>query len=315
MTTAGVPAALTGGGGFRCAADAEARGELLAGTASRANRFVLVEFPTPWPHKAVDAFSDDVRGALTAACESAFVKLLLIRRPGEKRVADVRRWAVYDARLRRSLWGTWSAEEDLSSLVEAVAATPSDDWTAEPIVLVCTHARHDACCGVRGRPVAAAVAEAHGDVAWECTHVGGHRFAANLVLPLDGTYYGHLDPASVVDVIGAHLAKSEVSAEHLRGFSWMSQAAQAVAVEAHRRWGPAGPADVVSAVAEALGPDAWRVALVGSQALPAAITADVERVAGAPARLSCRADPTPTESLVVRTLLPREREEPPAGSL
>ena len=93
-----------------------------------------------------------------------------------------------------------------------------------------------------------------------------------------------------------------MSAEHLRGFSWMSPAAQAVAVEAHRRWGPAGADDVVSASALALGPDSWRVELRGGEVLPSSITAEVERVAGPDARLSCRADPTPTESFVIRTL-------------
>ena len=295
---------------FRCAPGAESRGELLAGTASRAERFVMVEYPTPWPHKAMDAFSDNVRGVLSAACESAFAKLLLIRRPGEHRAPAARRWAVYDASVRRSLWGSWTTEDDLGTLVEAMTAAPSDGWTAEPAVLVCTHARHDSCCGVRGRPVAAALAEAHPDLVWECTHVGGHRYAANLVLPLDGTYYGRVDVDDVGEVVGAHLEKSVVSTEHLRGFSWMPSAAQAVAVEAHRRWGPASADDVVSASAVALGPDSWRVELAGGEVLPSSITAEVERVTGADARLSCRADPTPTESFVIRNLVPRKREVP-----
>lgn len=287
---------------FRCAADAEARGEVLAGTASRAERFVLVEYPTPWPHKAMDAFSDDVRGALSAACESAFAKLLLVRRPGEKRARESRRWAIYDATARRSLWGSWSVQDDLGPLVAAVTAAPSDHWGAEPAVLVCTHARHDACCGVRGRPVAAVLNEEHPDLVWECTHVGGHRYAANVVLPLDGTYYGRADVDDVGDMVSAHLQKSVVSAEHLRGFSWMSPPAQAVAVEAHRRWGPASADDIASASAVVLGPDSWRVELAGGEVLPSSITAEVQRVAGPDARLSCRADPTPTESFVIRTL-------------
>jgi len=285
---------------FRCAEDAESRGELLPGTASRADRFILVEFPTPWPHKALEAFSEDLRAALSAACEARSAKLLLIRRPGERTLAE-RRWAVYDVKQRRSHWGAWAAEADLGALVESASA-PSDGWAADPVVLVCTHARHDACCGQRGRPVAAALAQAHSDLVWECTHVGGHRFAANLVLPLDGTYYGRVDAETAVDVVDAHLEKSEVSAEHVRGFSWMAPAAQAVAVEAHRRWGPAGADDVEAVSVQALGADRWRVELTGGEVLPSSITAEVERVAGPEARLSCLADPTPTETFVIRTL-------------
>jgi hypothetical protein len=301
VTAVGAPPALTWRGGFRCADDAESRGELLPGTGSRADRFVLVEFPTPWPHKAIDAFSDDVRDKLSAACKAASAKLLLIRRPGERTPAE-RRWAVYDVKQRRSHWGNWSTEADLDALVAAAASAPSDRWSAEPAVLVCTHARHDACCGLRGRPVASALAEAHRDLVWECTHVGGHRFAANVVLPLDGTYYGRIEAEIAVDLVDAHVEKSEISAEHVRGFSWMEPAAQTVAVEAHRRWGPAGADDVESASIVALGPDRWRVELTGGEILPSSITAEVERVAGPSARLSCLADPTPTESFVIRTL-------------
>lgn len=296
-------------GAFRCADDAESRGELLAGTASRADRFVLVEFPTPWPHKALDAFSVDVRAALETVCAATSAKLLLIRRSGERSPGSgryhhrwQRRWAVYDVKQRRSLWGHWTTEADLGPLVDAAKSAPSDRWSADPVVLVCTHARHDACCGVRGRPVAAALAEAHPDMLWECTHVGGHRFAANLVLPLDGTYYGRVDAETGADLIDAHVEKSEISGEHVRGFSWMAPAAQAVAVEAHRRWGPAGADDISAASAVVLGPDRWRVELIGGEALPSSITAEVERVTGPEARLSCLADPTPTETFVIRTL-------------
>ena len=286
---------------FRCAADAESRGEPLAGTASQADRFVLVEFPTPWPHKALDAFPDDLRAALAEACEAASAKLLLIRRPRERTSAE-RRWAVYDVKQRRSLWGQWSTKADLGELVVRAASAPSERWSAEPVVLVCAHARHDTCCGVRGRPVAAALAEARGDLVWECTHVGGHRFAANVVLPLDGTYYGRIQPETAVDVVDAHLDKSEVSGEHVRGFSWMAPAAQAVAVEGHRRWGPASANAIEAASVVALGADRWRVELTGGDVLPSLIVAEVERVVGPGARLSCLADPSPTETFVIRTL-------------
>jgi len=52
---------------FRCSLDSETRGEALAGSASRADRFVLVEFPTPWPKKAIEVFDDEIRPALEAA--------------------------------------------------------------------------------------------------------------------------------------------------------------------------------------------------------------------------------------------------------
>ena len=150
--------------------------------------------------------------------------------------------------------------------------------------------------------MAAALTEANRDLVWECTHLGGHRFAANVVLPLDGTYYGRIQADTAVDVVDAHINKSEVSGEHVRGFSWMTPAAQAVAVEAHRRWGPAAANAIEAVSVAASGSDRWRVELTGREVLPSLITAEVERKVGPDARLSCLADPTPTEMFVVRTL-------------
>jgi hypothetical protein len=288
--------------GFRCADDAAARGERLAGTASRADRFVLIEFPTPWPSKAIEVFGDArLREAVAEAVSAATAKVLLVRRPGQ-RTGEERRWAVVDARSRRALWGSWQSQDDLDALVAAIGVDATDEWSDTPIVLVCTHARHDACCGVWGRPVAAALAQSHADLTWESSHVGGHRFAGNVVFPVDGTYYGRVDAADATALVDQHLGAA-VRADHLRGFSWLDPAAQAVAVEAHRRWGPASAGAIASASLARVGDDRWRVELTCNGELPSSIAADVERVSGPDARLSCHADPTPTESFVIRSLV------------
>ena len=67
-----------------------------------------------------------------------------------------------------------------------------------PILLVCTHGVHDTCCALRGRPVAAALAARWPGQVWECSHVGGDRFAPNVVVLPDGFYYGNLDPETAV---------------------------------------------------------------------------------------------------------------------
>jgi hypothetical protein len=282
----------------RCAIAADDRHESLAGTASRADRFILIEHFGPWPGKAVEAFGPDVRAALAGIRDA---KVLLMRRPSQReRGLGERRWAITDARTQRIRWGTWDRESDLLAIAEA-ADTDPEGWGREPVILVCTHARHDACCGIHGKPVATALAATFDDAVWTCSHVGGHRFAGNVVLPLDGTYYGRMSPVDAVSVIGSH-RHGRVAVEHLRGFSWMAPAAQVVAVEAHRRWGPA-PADGITAVAVTeMSPGRWQVELSGSRPLPSLITAVVEERPADPAPLSCGADPEPTTAFVVVTL-------------
>jgi hypothetical protein len=51
---------------------------------------------------------------------------------------------------------------------------------------------------------------------WETTHVGGDRFAANLVCLPDGTYHGTLDRGSAVEVALGCL-RGEVAEAFYRG--------------------------------------------------------------------------------------------------
>jgi hypothetical protein len=85
-------------------------------------------------------------------------------------------------------------------------------------VLVCTNGRRDACCALRGRALAAALEAAHGAMTWECTHLGGHRFAANLVCLPAGIVYGRVTPSDGPRLVDALLA-GRLDAGHLRGRS------------------------------------------------------------------------------------------------
>jgi hypothetical protein len=67
----------------------------------------------------------------------------------------------------------------------------------------CTHGRHDMCCAKFGLPVSCAVRDKVGERAWDCSHVGGDRFAGNVVVFPYGVYYGHVTPEDVPDLIAA----------------------------------------------------------------------------------------------------------------
>ncbi len=134
----------------------------------------------------------------------------MIRRPGRRRVSDVRRvFAGWTA--GREPWlrtGSVSAtspaltERDLKELAAGTQPTFGLP-TAEPLLLVCTHGRRSTCCGRFGAPLAQALAARHPGQVWESTHVGGHRFAANLVILPHGLYYGP---------VGVDMATAAISA-------------------------------------------------------------------------------------------------------
>lgn len=94
----------------------------------------------------------------------------------------------------------------------------------DPLLLVCTHGRRDRCCALEGRALAIAVADVRPGV-WECSHLGGHRFAPTaLVLPT-GYLYGRLDPGAAVDALKA-AGHGEMQAALCRGRSTWAPAGQ-----------------------------------------------------------------------------------------
>jgi hypothetical protein len=96
-----------------------------------------------------------------------------------------------------------------------------------PLFLVCTHGKHDRCCAVYGRPLYDSVRELVDDEwVWQSTHVGGDRFAGNLVALPDGVYYGRVDAGQASQVIEAAL-DGRVDLPHYRGRSCHAFPAQA----------------------------------------------------------------------------------------
>jgi len=272
-----------------CADTARERGDPMQGTALNVRRFLLIEHRGPWEFDPIltSGIEQSVLDRLIATTRDIGGRTLLIRRHGRRPDTGDRAWAVADVVGGRIQWGTWHDDTDLLAARSALEE-PTDDWSDEPVMLVCTHGRHDTCCAVRGRPVAAALGKHHGRRVWECSHVGGDRFAPSVVVLPDGTYYGGLDETDAVDVLDRHLAGT-VTPARLRGSSLLPPVAQAAAVAVHERFGPGGARDVRSASIETIGPGEWTVELTCSGPLPARVVVAVEARRSAPAVLTCRA--------------------------
>lgn len=232
---------MTAGDQPRCAAESRVRAEPLAGTASRVTRWVLVEQPGAWGRDAlVESRLDASLGrALQAAGREHGFRPLLIRRPGWRKADGARR--VYLARTRPD--GGWLERLD----VDDPAALAHIDWRAlsspaapglgapgpDTVHLVCTNGRHDPCCADRGRPVVRSLAEAGTPELWESTHVGGDRFAANVVFLPAGVYYGRVEPEEAAGLV-ADLADGVLHLDRYRGRSCFSPLTQAAELFARR---------------------------------------------------------------------------------
>lgn len=121
----------------------------------------------------------------------------------------------------------------------AVVAGLPQSRPAPPTLLVCTNGKRDVCCATIGRPVAAAAALDHPDRTWECSHTGGHRFAATALLLPYGQLFARLDEQLVCQILPAadagHLPLALLGPRHDRGRSALPAVEQAAesAIRAH----------------------------------------------------------------------------------
>ena len=225
---------------FRCSEAARDRDDPFVATAPPARCWLLVEHPGPWGRQALgDAgYAPEVVEAIDAFCRRRGARFQLIRRSrarGEP-AADRGRFALVDTTpgAESVRWGRVGSPDELPAALADVEAvtTPS----SEPIYLVCAHGRHDACCAMRGRPVAAALCMSYPERTWETTHTGGDRFAANVVLLPHGLVLGRVPATEAVAVVERYAA-GEVDTTWVRGRSFLSAPAQAAQHHARLAYG------------------------------------------------------------------------------
>jgi hypothetical protein len=110
-----------------------------------------------------------------------------------------------------------------------------------PLYLVCTNGRHDPCCAQFGRPVLRALGA---DTVWESSHLGGERFAGNLVCFPHGIYFGRVDPSNAAALAGGY-EQGVIDLDHYRGRAGDDFVVQAAEFFLRREEGLLGVDDVV----------------------------------------------------------------------
>jgi hypothetical protein len=225
-----------------CSVSSRQAAEPLAATApAKHGSWLLIEHPGPWPAQAPWRLLPPVAAKVCAAAKDRGIQVSLIRRHRDRRVPPPH--LVYLAsRHGQPPWLRAAELADLDDLayldLDALAAgsapglgTPVDGR----LLLVCTHGQRDRCCARYGRPVAAALATRYPDLVWETGHVGGHRFAANVVCLPALTFHGRVDPASAA-AVGAACLAGEVVLPHYRGRAGLPTPVQAAEHAARLRF-------------------------------------------------------------------------------
>ncbi|GMV42662.1 MAG: sucrase ferredoxin [Myxococcales bacterium] len=207
-------------------------GEPLLGSATHCGELVLVSWPKgDWESDALDTPGlphalPHWRSERVAAGTRSVVRL--VSRPGTSAESLVAMgWP-----------GGWRAEgmrpqnlvASMEAAMEALLAGSDDVAVQRPVIVVCAHGNHDACCALYGtrfaQRVRKAVARLGADVdVWESTHLGGHRFSATAITLPWGHMHGRLGPDDA-DALVEHAVAGAPWLARFRGNVFLDEARQ-----------------------------------------------------------------------------------------
>ena len=214
-----------------CADLCLAAGEPLLGTATQVDVWLLLEYRPPWGAKALEhndlpgttrAWIDSVLG--TFAASGAKARAQFIRQGDAAGAMHTKHGAItlFVAKAGELFRFHGESYQDIErlNLPAALAGegqrAPALEPVAEPHYFVCANGQRDVCCARYGLPTYARLRERVGERAWQTTHVGGHRFAPNVLALPQAALYGRVFEADVAALVDA-VEDGELSLPHLRG--------------------------------------------------------------------------------------------------
>ncbi|MBI2569061.1 MAG: hypothetical protein HYV63_18745 [Candidatus Schekmanbacteria bacterium] len=291
-----------------CALDSLRDGELLAGTAGKeVRRWLFIQEQRPWGPKGFEdcRMADGVKESVAAAAGHLGARVQLIRRPARAAGGPARVvMAAYVGEQCGAIRTMAARDEveladfDFAHLLGATMPAQGPDGTPSPVIcFVCAHGRRDPCCARWGSRFYRAFSPTAGCEVWQTTHLGGHRFAANMLWMPHGVMLGRLRPGDATTVAAAVARGAIVSLEQYRGRVCYPAHVQAAEAAARRRTETMEAWAMTAEETTALGPESWRVRFrIDAPAPPRRVEVAV-RAQTARFRLSC-ADPAPADTVI-----------------
>ena len=217
----------------------------MAGTAAVVDVWLFLEYRPAWKAKALPAsdLAPETQQWLQATVDGLArrgvkARAQLVRQPeldtGQVRLMvgwDQALWEFsgrgYDFLQGLDIAAPLGAGSDLSDL-------PGASRLTQPRYFVCTNGQRDLCCSRFGLPIYRALRESLGDRVWQVTHLGGHRFAPNVLVQPAGLLYGRIKADSLSAFVQT-VEHGDVAFPHLRGRSRYPKHVQAAEIFAGRQ--------------------------------------------------------------------------------
>jgi hypothetical protein len=222
-----------------CSDQSLARSDPMYGTASAGSSWMLLELSGAWGPSAFlqspSCIDPELGRAIVRRVEMARMRIAAIRRPGRRPDTPRWRWFVAHAEIGGESLRSGEVSDPREFL--DLALDGSDGQTStDPLVAVCAHGKHDQCCAVRGRSACQTIAAKYPEITWECSHLGGDRFAATMLVLPEGLCYGRVDSAESAELIRLYL-DGRLDNRFLRGRTSLPHAVQAAQYFARDTYG------------------------------------------------------------------------------
>jgi hypothetical protein len=230
-----------------CADLSLAAGEPLYGTAAEAEHWLVIEHDAPWGPKGVEdsQLPHEVLTHLKALASSLpSLRLQLARRP-DKAVEGCRAFFATVSPHAEALWEIRLPSIDALTQLDLTPLLRGEQVAhatrlLEPYFFVCVHGKRDRCCAQRGMPLYSEFSALANERAFITTHLGGHRFAATMVVLPHGVCYGRLPASAGRAILTAHDARELFDLDHVRGRACYEGEVQAAEVMIRKDLGEQG---------------------------------------------------------------------------
>jgi hypothetical protein len=212
--------------------------EALYGTIKPANHWFLLEYNGIYTHEAwKDArIPVEVKEKLDNYPSG---RPLLVRQPNHLHAHDrqVTFFAINAAaeipaiyRLELDSYGD-IMELDLDALLAGEIVEAQN----EALYVVCTNGKRDQCCSQFGLPLYNALANNTSGLAWQSSHIGGHRLAATMYCFPHAICYGFLTEADAPNIIESY-SQGRLLLNKLRGHAIWDKPIQVAEYFLRREW-------------------------------------------------------------------------------
>jgi hypothetical protein len=257
---------------FSCSESAVWNRDQLIGTAKPIRLFLALEFWPPWHRKAIESpgLPDEVRhfwALIRAAIPQS--RFLAIRQSESKNrspkcfvaIPNGPRSVLYQFELISYRNIIDIPVLDLFARATSPTTVPTRDLQEPQIFLVCTHAKRDTCCARQGNPVYQAIRE--WSYVWETSHLGGCRFAANMLSLPNGLLFGQVSPGAARKIVESNRIDALECLEHLRGRSNYARHIQAAEYFVRAQYRITGMNDLCLVESSSTDDSTWKTIFAG----------------------------------------------------